>query len=458
MPVLLNVLHSIKEGNSLAVGAVEWTQLLAVVVVGLLIALALQCLVVVVGGAIAVSLCSLPRFSGAKHSSPPTTPFPIGTLVGLGTLMTVNGVLFAASFLTITLMQVPHPFLGAIAGIVLWAAYFLLVVWLSLRTITAWGGTLLSLSTAGLRQLFTFLIKPFETQRDNLPLTQSQLEIVIHEELQTALSTLQTQLQPESSLITNCSTLANEKAIAEDSPVSPVSEAMQESLQRVWQQILRYLQATEVKNLAPKSLKRTLEEMLKELPEGAGAACAIATTQDLLSVLAARDDVSAKKKARIMAQIQSTWASHLSASDLASDSQPSQPNACTTDAQAGVTGLSALPLETAIAPLQAALNSPTLKPQLEQLLTGSPAYLSDVSQTVEQQAEHLRDRATTQLADLQKTIQQNTQTRLDAIRQDAQTRLTSTRKTLAVALWWMVATLCTGGISAAVAGAIAAGW
>ena len=92
-------------------------------------------------------------------SSPPLNA--ISALAGFGILLSVNLTLFPASFLAVKLGQISQPELGAIQGLVLWAAYFLLLTWLSSLTLNSLLQTLLETVTGGVRRLWSEIATGF---------------------------------------------------------------------------------------------------------------------------------------------------------------------------------------------------------------------------------------------------------------------------------------------------------
>lgn len=493
--LLIQPKSTLQPSGSFTLATVDWAQILTVVIVGLLIALTLQLLLLALGSAIAVSLFPLPKSQSAQASSSPSNTVPIGAIAGLGILSTTNFVLFVASFLSIALVQLPQPASGAIAGLVLWAAYCLMVVWLSFRTINALGGTALNLSTAGLGRIFALLKAIFQAQSDAQLSHDAQVKVAIDKEVQAALNQLQDQLQKVQAFETRQS--FNDEKVA-DSTQRTHTILINQQVQEVWQHIQQYVRDANSKKLSRKSLDRVLQEFMAELPETTPDNSAIVDVQDLIPILATRDDLSETKKTRIFQQVQEAWAEYTpsveataiaealplqtSSNEPDTHSSGSMPDLAVLQTTLEKFNHQILPLlpstlqqswkvfapltaiadgshlEDLIAPLQSVLNSPDLKPQLEQLLEQSQSYLSGLSETVEDQAAELRDRTTTQLSNWQEAIQQGTQSRLNTLRQDLQNRLVTTRKTIAIALWWLVATTLTGGISSALAGAIATGF
>ncbi len=78
----------------------------------------------------------------------------IGTAVGLWTLITVTIALAIASFLAVKLsLVIFSPGLGAILGLVIWGAYFLLLVWVSSTTVGSLIGSVVNTATSGFQAI-----------------------------------------------------------------------------------------------------------------------------------------------------------------------------------------------------------------------------------------------------------------------------------------------------------------
>ncbi|MBF2016780.1 MAG: MFS transporter [Rivularia sp. T60_A2020_040] len=78
----------------------------------------------------------------------------IGTAVGLGTLISVTVSLFIACFLAVKLSLLALDLgLGAILGLVIWAAYFCLLVWVSSTTVGSLIGNVVNTATSGFQAI-----------------------------------------------------------------------------------------------------------------------------------------------------------------------------------------------------------------------------------------------------------------------------------------------------------------
>ncbi|HEY9625034.1 MAG TPA: hypothetical protein V6C78_32205 [Crinalium sp.] len=128
-------------------------QVFTTLIIGLLMAFAFQLLLTNLGIALGVTALA---FRGKSNSQPSSgslggTMRTVGLAAGLGILITINVVLFAASFLSVRLSPVPDPLLGGILGIVIWSAYLLILTWISSTAVGSLAGSLFSSLTGGFR-------------------------------------------------------------------------------------------------------------------------------------------------------------------------------------------------------------------------------------------------------------------------------------------------------------------
>ncbi|MBN3945671.1 MAG: MFS transporter [Nostoc sp. NMS7] len=78
----------------------------------------------------------------------------IGTAVGIWTVVTVAIALLIASFLAVKLsLVILDPALGAILGLVIWGAYFLILVWVSSTTVGSLIGSVVNTATSGFQTI-----------------------------------------------------------------------------------------------------------------------------------------------------------------------------------------------------------------------------------------------------------------------------------------------------------------
>jgi nucleoid DNA-binding protein len=75
----------------------------------------------------------------------------IESKVGLWTLVTVNIAVFLACFLAVKLTLINSVALGAIVGVVIWSAYFLLLLWVSSTAIGSLAGSVANTASSGLQ-------------------------------------------------------------------------------------------------------------------------------------------------------------------------------------------------------------------------------------------------------------------------------------------------------------------
>ncbi|MDX2242462.1 MAG: hypothetical protein NW224_17385 [Leptolyngbyaceae cyanobacterium bins.302] len=522
-----------------------WADLVTVLMVGLASAFALQVLLFCLGGAIAVSVMPLPftpRVASKTASSQTldsqtldsqTSNLPISTFVGIGILGTVNLVLFVASFLAATFVHFSQPMTGAIAGIVLWSVYLGVIAWLSFTTVNAVAEGFFNVATVGLRRVVSSIVKIFSARNDEQALLQEKIALAVREEVEVAVHTLtQTLAEKQAPALPSLMLVHQPRAQVESATAESqlfTNEIPQTDITAVWQQLIDYLNQSDAKKLTPKQLDRTLKKLLAELQETLPEVATFPSInyKELTVSINQRQDLSERKKAKVIHQIQTGWetiaqnfqpkeiesnqselsqtesnetgseterlnssAGRDSHSDLEATSEMDSPTISLPDAATlqaltewlnqqvlaqvptvlqrhwtevvplvapMVNTVARSRLEDAIEVIKTSINSEQVKAQLQQLLATSQVQFADLNHAVGEQAEQLRDRVTTQAATMQESIQQGMQLRLNAIQVEIQDQLEATRKTVAVLLWWLFATVFTSGFSAALAGAIAAG-
>jgi hypothetical protein len=92
-----------------------------------------------------------PSSTDEKPDNLDSTINHVGMIVGLRTLGTVSITLFAACFLAVKLSQTNDALLGAILSLVVWAAYFFFLIWVSSTTVSSVIGSILTTATSGLQ-------------------------------------------------------------------------------------------------------------------------------------------------------------------------------------------------------------------------------------------------------------------------------------------------------------------
>jgi nucleoid DNA-binding protein len=127
---------------------------------GVILAFAIQ--LVLTNLSVAAGISFLGRSSDSDSSSSDSsdtvggTIRKIGTAVGIWTLVTVSVALFIACLLAVQLSLLNLPInvgLGAILGLVIWGAYFLLLFWFSSTTVGSLVGSVVNTATSGFQAI-----------------------------------------------------------------------------------------------------------------------------------------------------------------------------------------------------------------------------------------------------------------------------------------------------------------
>ncbi|NJP18408.1 MAG: hypothetical protein HC763_04990 [Hydrococcus sp. CRU_1_1] len=427
-----------------------WTQLLSLLIVGLLTAFAFQLLLTNLGLAIAISMWRIQTSSNNDSQDKENFSFNIGVLAGMGILLTVNSVLFMASYLAVKFTQTSNLALGAVAGLIIWSAYFLLLIWISSIAADSLIGSVLSITIGGFRRIISTIDATLRSNQDE-SITQEQTIAIVRQEIEANLTSEKLQQLVKEQLPT---------VSPEPNPLSTTSE--------VWEKIEFYLDNTISKKLTPKRIDRQLKTILENvrdnqtLPE-----CDRVTLTELIS---RRQDLSDRQKKRIANQIEETWNDFLS--DDFSAAKTSQSSSQLLETTQTV-------YNSAIEPALATL--PKILEQLEVNLTDTselvpivlPLALDRVRKAIapnelplEQNLEGLVENAGDRLSDFNQSlqeqltkqivsIQKGAQERIDALKQQTQQRIEATRQAAATALWWLFAIAFSGAISSALAGMLA---
>lgn len=130
-------------------------QFFIALVSGILLAFAMQLLLT--NFSVAAGISYLGRSSDSDDSDSDgvgTTIRKIGFGVGLWTLISVTIALFFACYLAIKLSLLSSAALGAITGLVIWAAYFTLLVWVSSSTVGSLIGSVVNTASSGFQTVF----------------------------------------------------------------------------------------------------------------------------------------------------------------------------------------------------------------------------------------------------------------------------------------------------------------
>ncbi|BDA69942.1 hypothetical protein CAL7716_041080 [Calothrix sp. PCC 7716] len=119
---------------------------------GILMAFAFQLLLTNLSVAIGISAIGTGSGSDSDESeSLGSTVRKVESTVGLWALITASIALFAASFLAVKLSLIENALLGATIGVVIWSAFFTLIMWLGSNAVGSLIGSLVSTATSGMQ-------------------------------------------------------------------------------------------------------------------------------------------------------------------------------------------------------------------------------------------------------------------------------------------------------------------
>jgi len=132
-------------------------QFFAALVSGVLLAFGFQLLLTNLSVAAGISyMGNTSRSSGSHSDSGDTlggTIRKVETAVGIWTLVTVSIALFCAALLAVKLSLMVSVGLGAILGLVIWATYFSILVWVSSTTVGSLVGSVVNAATSGFQSI-----------------------------------------------------------------------------------------------------------------------------------------------------------------------------------------------------------------------------------------------------------------------------------------------------------------
>ncbi|NES94491.1 MAG: MFS transporter [Desertifilum sp. SIO1I2] len=137
-------------------------QIFAALISGLVLAFAFQLLLTNLGVGAALSLIGgdpdkrtseRATDSNKNDADLDDTIGKVGFWLGLGTLVSVSIALFVACYLAVKLSLIVNPGIGAIIGLVIWGAYFSLLVWVSSSTVGSFIGSVINTATSGVQAL-----------------------------------------------------------------------------------------------------------------------------------------------------------------------------------------------------------------------------------------------------------------------------------------------------------------
>ena len=129
-------------------------QFFIALIAGVVLACAFQLLLTNLSVAAGLSYMGQSHDDGDHQSDRGSSPVRhIGRKVGTWTLITVTIALFFACLLAVKLSLISSPGLGAIVGLVVWATYFSMLVWVSSTTVGYLIGSVVNSATAGFQAI-----------------------------------------------------------------------------------------------------------------------------------------------------------------------------------------------------------------------------------------------------------------------------------------------------------------
>ena len=142
-----------------AVVLVSGPQFFIALIAGLVLAFAFQLLLTNLSVAAGISYLGRSSSDDADSDSHESgslggTVKKIGFAVGLWTLLTVTVALFLACLLAVKLSLISSSVLGAIVGVVIWGAYFVLLVLFSSLTVGSLAGSVVNTAVSGFQAIF----------------------------------------------------------------------------------------------------------------------------------------------------------------------------------------------------------------------------------------------------------------------------------------------------------------
>lgn len=322
------------EGSQIIFSGSVWTQLLTALVVGLLIAFALQILLTSLGVAVGMSVLAVRAGADRSQafpadeleavspsetetaiepeSKPAESAAQLGFWAGFSVLLTVDIVLFAACFLAARFSQAQSPLTGAIEGIVIWSAYLLVLIWLSSTAVSSVVGSLLGITMGGFRQIMRPIGAMFSSS-EAAAATASEVRETVRQEMQSAFNPeqlqsliraeLRTELQ-QSAAISGEPYSENSFAEKSDRIIRPALSDETATLQ----QLAHFLQDTAAEQLTSKQVDRYLRQLL----ESSQISSSERTQTDIdrsavMYLLMQREDLSDKQREKIIKRIEKTW-------------------------------------------------------------------------------------------------------------------------------------------------------
>ncbi|MBD1872286.1 hypothetical protein H6F75_02225 [Nodosilinea sp. FACHB-131] len=422
--------------------------------------------------------------------------------VGLGLLLSTNGVIFSACFLATKFSQLNDPVLGAIAGVVIWSAYCLGLTWASSTAVGTAVGAVLGAATGGLRQLIAALRAVFRNQ-DNTSMSQEEIAAAVQQEIQLALGSAALDRWPSHP----AGDRINQSEISEtDGIPEPLPLSLEDVNLHLGQELALYLRHTRLKRLTPDRIYQKLQELLDKALENSSYPADQLTLDrtQLKAVLKERQGWDKPQRRQVLQAVETAWRQLTAQANppFPEDRQQESPRS-RLDAFQPIAAY----ITEAIGKLDDQLSDPDLeletrlKQHLSEGLTFSTAatlvvlhQLNRINwdalldrlpldrltvDSVGQGVSNLRSNAQELMHQPQQwteevllpqtqglkhlvvqqveQFEQGLQARVDTLKAQAQERLTKTRKAATAAAWWLAITAFTTAGSAAIAGALAAG-
>ncbi|MBE9157835.1 hypothetical protein IQ265_13525 [Nodosilinea sp. LEGE 06152] len=421
-----------------------------------------------------------------------------GFWVGMGLLLSTNGVLFSACFLAAKFSRLDDPVLGAIAGIVIWSAYGLALTWASSVAVGKVLDAILSTTTGGLRQLLAAVAAPFQNE-NNTPLSQEEIVEIVQQEIQQALSPVALELLPSQPVGDPSDRLEVDDSLQRSKP------ALEDVNLQLKQELELYLRHASSKQLTPERVHYKLNALLEEaLEKSSFSAKQLNLDQtQLKAVLKKRKAISKQQRRQILQAVETAWQQLTTPPEAVFvQEQPEADPSSSPEVFQAITayvteavrkldhqflanvepeamlqkhvseGLTFSTAATLVVLHQLSqIDWDTLLDRLplgkftdrpvEQLVGSVRSTAQDL---INQPQQWVEDDLIPQTQGLKSQVmqqveqfEQGLQARTHAVKAQAQERLNNTRKAAAAAAWWLSMTALTTAVSAAIAGALATG-
>ncbi|MGB3268185.1 MAG: MFS transporter [Microcoleus sp.] len=245
-------------------------QFFIALIAGVVLACAFQLLLTNLSVAAGLSYIGQSHDDGHQSDSSGPPVRHIGSKVGTWTLITVTVALFFACLLAVKLSLITSPVLGAIVGLVVWAAYFSLLVWVSSTTVGSLIGSVVNTATSGVQAIFG-----------------------------TAAAALGAQAA-SNQVVATAKAAASAVGHELGSAIDPIS--LRENVED-------YIQALKPPELDIKAMRGEFEKLLNDpqLKTIAGENLPNLDRQTLVDLVSSRSDLSKRDVNRIVDQLQDAW-------------------------------------------------------------------------------------------------------------------------------------------------------